>query len=657
MNKSFLSFMIICTYFVLFFTTMADGFPYSFSYGGRITYSNGAPLQGPIDISVSFFNSVDGNDLISQPVSIQNVKLDQGVFQIEIILSDTQFNTIFPNSAQPVYIEVSARTLSGEVFVEPRQKFSFVPYALKVPTDSSLVYDSQGLLGVGPQAQIKLSSTGTNNQIVLKAPASMGVQTTYTLPSVIAADQFLKTDSNGNLSWATPAGGGGGPVSSAMIVDGTIMNVDISASAAIDWSKMASLTASRALVSNASGAVSVSNVTSNELNYLSGTTSSIQTQLNNKESSIAGGTTTQYFRGDKTWQTLDTASVVEGTNKYFTDTRARNAAVADTIQDGVTNIAPSENAVFDALALKSDVGHSHAGMITGAAGANGQIQFNNNGSFAGNSNLVWDNTNHRLGVGTAPSYTIHSSSSVPDFNTFIENDYTSAGGSTNVGGMLGLGYTTVTSGTELGNTIGVVGEADFYGPGTLKASLGVAGYSYAFSNGTLSLASGGYFQTQNSSTSATITNARGVSGVVSVDSGTITNAFGGFFAVENRAATNITDARGLYVDVSKYSSGTIATAYGLYIADMQAITGYGVYQAGSDDKNYFAGNLGIATSNPATTLDVNGTMRLAKNSSQPYACDLAHDGAIALTSTYRLCCCKNGSGWVYTSDGVSACSW
>jgi len=35
------------------------------------------------------------------------------------------------------------------------------------------------------------------------------------------------------------------------------------------------------------------------------------------------------------------------------------------------------------------------------AGNNGEIQFNNNGSFGADSNLVWDNTNKRLGVGTA----------------------------------------------------------------------------------------------------------------------------------------------------------------------------------------------------------------------------------------------------------------
>jgi hypothetical protein len=51
---------------------------------------------------------------------------------------------------------------------------------------------------------------------------------------------------------------------------------------------------------------------------------------------------------------LTTTNVSEGTNLYYTDTRARTAAVADAINDGTTNIAPSQNAVFDALALKAN---------------------------------------------------------------------------------------------------------------------------------------------------------------------------------------------------------------------------------------------------------------------------------------------------------------
>jgi len=69
-----------------------------------------------------------------------------------------------------------------------------------------------------------------------------------------------------------------------------IENADISASAAIAFSKMANLTTARALVSDGSGDVSVSDVTSTELGYLDGVTSAIQTQLDSK--TTASSTTT-----------------------------------------------------------------------------------------------------------------------------------------------------------------------------------------------------------------------------------------------------------------------------------------------------------------------------------------------------------------------------
>lgn len=52
------------------------------------------------------------------------------------------------------------------------------------------------------------------------------------------------------------------------------------------------LTTSRALVSNSSGKVAVASTTSTELNYLSGVTSNVQTQLNAKQATITGAAST-----------------------------------------------------------------------------------------------------------------------------------------------------------------------------------------------------------------------------------------------------------------------------------------------------------------------------------------------------------------------------
>lgn len=64
----------------------------------------------------------------------------------------------------------------------------------------------------------------------------------------------------------------------------SVVNVDYmnnNLNGAVSTIKTSNLTTNRALVSNSSGKVDVSSVTSTELGYLSGVTSNVQTQLNN----------------------------------------------------------------------------------------------------------------------------------------------------------------------------------------------------------------------------------------------------------------------------------------------------------------------------------------------------------------------------------------
>ena len=81
------------------------------------------------------------------------------------------------------------------------------------------------------------------------------------------------------------------------------------------------LTASRALVSNSSGKVAVSAVTSTELGYLDGVTSNIQTQLNGKLSTSGGTVTGQVKFNDNVHLDFGTGNDAEiyhnGSNLYF----------------------------------------------------------------------------------------------------------------------------------------------------------------------------------------------------------------------------------------------------------------------------------------------------------------------------------------------------
>jgi len=69
--------------------------------------------------------------------------------------------------------------------------------------------------------------------------------------------------------------------------------------------------------------------------------------FNGKQPLIAAATTADYYRGDKTFQTLNTTAVAEGSNLYYTDARAR-AAITGTapisVSSGVVSISQAGGA-------------------------------------------------------------------------------------------------------------------------------------------------------------------------------------------------------------------------------------------------------------------------------------------------------------------------
>lgn len=162
------------------------------------------------------------------------------------------------------------------------------------------------------QKEVRFADSDSSNFAAIKAPATLSADYTLTLPvDDGTSGQVLSTDGSGVLSWASALTatlasqnvfiGNGSNVATATdtsalgdisatttggleIKAGVIVNADINASAAIAFSKLAALTASRALTSDGSGVVSVSSVTSTELGYVSGVTSAIQTQIDGKAS-------------------------------------------------------------------------------------------------------------------------------------------------------------------------------------------------------------------------------------------------------------------------------------------------------------------------------------------------------------------------------------
>lgn len=133
------------------------------AYGGRLSAANGAPVEGAVDLTFRFFSVVSGGTQLGE-ISISNVTLVDGMFQVVLNLSSSQVQDIFQGGNTPVFIE----TVQGDQ-VYPRQRFSFVPYALRVPIDEDKLRYVDGKLTLSPQV---LEHSSAVTSVNLSAPAA-----------------------------------------------------------------------------------------------------------------------------------------------------------------------------------------------------------------------------------------------------------------------------------------------------------------------------------------------------------------------------------------------------------------------------------------------------------------------------------------------------
>lgn len=161
-----------------------------------------------------------------------------------------------------------------------------------------------------------------------------------------------------------------------------IVNADISASAAIAVTKLAALTASRAVVSNGSGFLASATTTATEIGYVNGVTSAIQTQIDLKTSAASPtftGTVTLPVTADRALQT-GTSSVLEASATTKTElgyvsgvtSAIQTQLTAKATDTLVVHLAGTES-VTGSKTLSSTSGNPIHGISTNTPAAAGYV--------------------------------------------------------------------------------------------------------------------------------------------------------------------------------------------------------------------------------------------------------------------------------------------
>lgn len=192
-----------------------------------------------------------------------------------LVAADNGFNVMNPWNTQTCWFGYGLPT--GSAFATTNWRFG--------SSDGTGVASGNIHCGSVSIGGVKITYNSAKNAFVIPANVIIeGGLATYTklsgftnldvMGGVVTDGTTIHINSAGQLEVIGSTGGGG----------------SVSITGAASTIVSSNLAASRALISNSSGKVAVSAVTSTELGYLDGVTSAIQTQLNNKQATLVSGT-------------------------------------------------------------------------------------------------------------------------------------------------------------------------------------------------------------------------------------------------------------------------------------------------------------------------------------------------------------------------------
>ncbi|MCX6109671.1 MAG: hypothetical protein NTZ90_08735, partial [Proteobacteria bacterium] len=147
---------------------------YDFGYSGRLVHSTGKPVDGPVALRATFFHESNGQTpVLTVTDGLESVQLQQGIFQFRLALTASDYDKVFNDVSQPVWLQITDLTHNPSA-PYPLQRLMMTPYAARVPVDGlTISFNGDGKLAVGPSG----------------APG---------------ANQFVTKDGSGRFVWASP---------------------------------------------------------------------------------------------------------------------------------------------------------------------------------------------------------------------------------------------------------------------------------------------------------------------------------------------------------------------------------------------------------------------------------------------------------------------